>query len=260
MDAKPGTPEFDELDVLVDLVELFESKREPIGFPSPLGAIRFRMEQGNFKTTRSGSVPREQSQGLRSPLRPAGDYHANGACPSQALWHSGGRAAPRPRGRSRGPIQGSQWKRFPLKAMAKLGWISNRPNLADNAEATIRELIQRTGGPAVAAAAALYRKNDYARANAKADSHALKAWCWRVLADASENSPEVDYERGTVTPKFIRKVARLSWYEAGPFLAKELLQSTDRTCGCATSSEDLSRRRRPLPRRWATCDWPHPSL
>ena len=30
------------------------------------------------------------------------------------------------------------------------------------------------------------RKNDYARANAKMDPYALKAWCWKVLADANE--------------------------------------------------------------------------
>ena len=49
MDAAPGSPEFDELDVLVDLVELYESKHEPMGYPSPLAAIEFRMEQGTSK-------------------------------------------------------------------------------------------------------------------------------------------------------------------------------------------------------------------
>ena len=49
MDATPDSPEFDELDVLVDLVELYESKHEPMGYPSPLAAIEFRMEQGNLR-------------------------------------------------------------------------------------------------------------------------------------------------------------------------------------------------------------------
>ena len=49
MDAAPGSPEFDELDVLVDLVEHYESKHEPMGYPSPLAAIEFRMEQGNLR-------------------------------------------------------------------------------------------------------------------------------------------------------------------------------------------------------------------
>ena len=45
MDATDGTPESEELDVLTDLVELYEAKHVPMGFPSPLGANRFRMEQ-----------------------------------------------------------------------------------------------------------------------------------------------------------------------------------------------------------------------
>ena len=48
MDAAPGSPEGDELDVLVDLVELYESKHEPMGYPSPLAALEFRMDQGGM--------------------------------------------------------------------------------------------------------------------------------------------------------------------------------------------------------------------
>ena len=46
MEATSGTDEFDELRVLTDLVELYESKHEPMGYPSPIAAIEFRMEQG----------------------------------------------------------------------------------------------------------------------------------------------------------------------------------------------------------------------
>lgn len=44
-DAKPGTPEGDELELLVLLVEKYEEATHPIGLPDPLTAIRFRMEQ-----------------------------------------------------------------------------------------------------------------------------------------------------------------------------------------------------------------------
>ena len=47
--AKPGTPEGDELDLLVTLVELYEEKQFPIALPSPVEAIRFRMEQQGLK-------------------------------------------------------------------------------------------------------------------------------------------------------------------------------------------------------------------
>jgi len=45
MDARPGTPEADELDVLATLVEAYEDRHFPIDDPDPLAAIEFRMEQ-----------------------------------------------------------------------------------------------------------------------------------------------------------------------------------------------------------------------
>jgi HTH-type transcriptional regulator/antitoxin HigA len=43
--AEEGTPEADEMEVLVTLIEAYENKRYPIGPPSPIEAIKFRMEQ-----------------------------------------------------------------------------------------------------------------------------------------------------------------------------------------------------------------------
>jgi len=45
IDAEPGTPESEELDLWVTLVEVYENEYEPIEAPDPLDAIRFRMEQ-----------------------------------------------------------------------------------------------------------------------------------------------------------------------------------------------------------------------
>lgn len=44
-DARPGTREADELDILATLVEAFERVHDPIDLPDPLEAIRFRLEQ-----------------------------------------------------------------------------------------------------------------------------------------------------------------------------------------------------------------------
>ena len=45
MRAEIGTPEGDRLDLLVTLVELYESARWPIAAPDPIEAIRFMMDQ-----------------------------------------------------------------------------------------------------------------------------------------------------------------------------------------------------------------------
>ena len=45
IDAKPGSEEGDELDVLATLVEAYERHNFPISSPDPVEAILFRMEQ-----------------------------------------------------------------------------------------------------------------------------------------------------------------------------------------------------------------------
>ena len=45
MDAKPGTPQGDELELLSLLLHDYEEKVFPIARPDPVAAIRFRMEQ-----------------------------------------------------------------------------------------------------------------------------------------------------------------------------------------------------------------------
>ena len=45
MSAEPDSPQGDRLDVLVTLVEAYERDHYPIGFPDPVEAIKFRMEQ-----------------------------------------------------------------------------------------------------------------------------------------------------------------------------------------------------------------------
>ncbi len=45
MRAKRGTPEGDRLDVLVTLVEAWERQHYPLGFPDPIEAIKYHMDQ-----------------------------------------------------------------------------------------------------------------------------------------------------------------------------------------------------------------------
>ncbi len=47
-DAKPGSPEGDELEILGLLIEKYEQAHFPIDFPDPIEAIKFRMEQMGY--------------------------------------------------------------------------------------------------------------------------------------------------------------------------------------------------------------------
>ncbi len=49
MNAKPNTPQMDELEVLTTLVEAYEEQHYKIEAPDPIEAIKFRMEQEGLK-------------------------------------------------------------------------------------------------------------------------------------------------------------------------------------------------------------------
>jgi HTH-type transcriptional regulator / antitoxin HigA len=222
MDVEPGTSEGEELDVLTDLVEHYEEKHVALGYPSAVAAIEFRLDQAGL--TQRDLVPfigsrakvSEVLSGKRQITMPmARALHEHLGIPAEVLLQERGVSL-------EDPLAGIEWNRFPVKAMVKLGWIPKVKNLESRAQELVSGLIRRAGGRAVAAAA-LYRKNDYARANAKMDPYALKAWCWKVLADANEARPPVSYKPGTITLDFLGQLARLSWSDEGPRLAKEFL-------------------------------------
>lgn len=89
MNAELDTPEGDELDILVTLIEAYEEKAHPVETPDPIEAIRFRMEQYgmsngdlvqyigstgrvseilNYKRGLSITMIRRLSAGLKIPL------------------------------------------------------------------------------------------------------------------------------------------------------------------------------------------------
>ena len=217
--AKEGTPESDELDVLADLVELYESKREMFGYPDPVDAIAFRMDQAGL--TRRDMVPllgstarvAEVLSGKRAITMPmARALHQHLGIPAEVLLREPG-----------GDSGAIDFLKFPLKELVKRGWIGDVPDLRANAEQLIRGLAANAGVQP-AAIAALYRKNDHQRINAKTDRHALWAWCWRVMAEANEHPPDRAYAPGIVTPDFLSEVARLSPAEDGPTRARDFLR------------------------------------
>ena len=50
-DAKRGTPEGDELEILGILIDQYENENFPIDLPDPIEAIKFRMEQLGYSQT-----------------------------------------------------------------------------------------------------------------------------------------------------------------------------------------------------------------
>jgi HTH-type transcriptional regulator/antitoxin HigA len=127
-----------------------------------------------------------------------------------------------PRPVSSQPAEQLDWTRFPLKTMAKLGWIPRGRNPVARASQLMTEFV-RHAGAGVVAESALYRKSPHARANTKSDPYALRAWCWKALAEAREVRLSTPDEPGILAVEFLRQLAHFSWSQDGPRFAAEFL-------------------------------------
>lgn len=220
MGSEYGSPEGDELDVLVTLVESWEDEHYPIGYPEPHEAIKFRMEQAGLNPRDlvpiigSRAKVSEVLSGKRAITMPmARALHEHLGIPADVLLRKLGTES------FESPADIDP-QRYPIKKMAKLGWIKEGGESKYSTGELIAEMIHKAGGDK---APATYRVNDSQRVNAKTDPYALQAWCWRVMALANARAMACDYVPGTVTLELLREVAHLSNSEKGPLLARDFL-------------------------------------
>jgi HTH-type transcriptional regulator/antitoxin HigA len=220
MNATMGSPEADELSVLADLVEAYETKRFPIALPTPVDAIRFRMEQAGLEPrdlepyigSRSKvSEVLSGKQSLTLPMIRA--LHTHLGIPAEVLVIESSVS------NDTGTLD---WSRFPIKEMAKRGWISSPATIKAKAEDLICELIAKAGGMK-AVPMPLCRRNDAMRQNAKTDTYALLAWCLKALSASRDQKVRGAYKTGTVTLDVLTSLSKLSVYEDGPRRARDLL-------------------------------------
>jgi HTH-type transcriptional regulator/antitoxin HigA len=223
MDARAETAEMDELELLTALVEMYEDQHYPISPPDPIEAIKFRMDQ--LGLTQKEMVPYIGSKSKVSEIlngkRPLTlammrSLHKALGISAEVLLKMPGAGFP-------DEMQGLEWKKFPLVEMAKRCWLPVKENIQERAEEIMRDLIEQAGGME-AASAAFFRQTRSARFNAKMDTYALTAWCLRVLALAGKNPLTKKYSKGAIKQSTLQEVARLSYFEDGPLLAKEYLE------------------------------------
>jgi HTH-type transcriptional regulator/antitoxin HigA len=217
----------DELAVLAELVEVYERKHFPIALPTPVEAIRFRMEQMGLEPR--DLAPHIGSRGKVSEVlsgkRPLSlamirALHKNLGIPADVLLQEqSGELEPSAIYDDASQVE---WGRFPLVEMGKLGWFEAVGAVHDKAEEICRNLVMAAGGMR-AVPVPLWRRGDRRSPNAKADPYALFAWTMRVLGNARAHSLAVTYRPGTATKEFLVGIARLSAREDGPIVAKQEL-------------------------------------
>ena len=116
-----------------------------------------------------------------------------------------------------------EWNRFPLEEMISRGWIkANLFKAKDGAEELLRRFFAPLGSPLEVAA--MYKRTDSMRSARSFDKYALAAWTARIIVQALNDPPPVDYTQGDVSLDFMREIARLSWSDSGPLLAQEFLE------------------------------------
>ncbi len=223
MDAKPGTAEMDELELLTALVEMYEERHFPISPPDPIDAIKFRMEQ--LGLGQKDMVPfigtkskvSEVLNGKRTlTLAMMRSLNKGLGISAEVLLKEPGANFP-------SEIQDMEWYRFPVVEMAKRRWIPDVDDLKAKAEELIRDSISQAGGLKIEPTV-FFRQGRRGRYNPKMDQYALTAWCIRVLFLARKNPLRTKYIKGSIKMRTLQEIARLSYFDNGPLLAREYLE------------------------------------
>lgn len=117
------------------------------------------------------------------------------------------------------------FSRFPLKEMLQRGCFGNFDGnihrLKDYAEDLIGTFMHDLLPKRMEAA--FLRAPLHQRGNRHADEMAILAWRMCVLRKAREVISIREYKHGTITPLWLRELAKLSAFDEGPKLAKEYL-------------------------------------
>jgi len=222
MDAKPGTADMDELELMTALVEMYEERHFHISWPDPIEAIKFRMEQLGLGQKDlvafigSKSKVSEVLNGKR-PLTLAmmRGLHKGLGIPAEVLLKE-------PGGQFPATLPNIEWSRFPLLEMAKRGWVTLVNGMRERAEEVMRPFVEAAGG-LDAVTAPLFRQGIAGRLNAKADTYAVAAWCMRGSAQALKRPLETPFRKEKLTLSVLKDIARLSYFKDGPLLAREYL-------------------------------------
>ena len=227
LDPKPNSKEENELELLALVIQDFERQTVPPVKADAIESILFRMDQ--MRLTRKDLIP----------------YIGSISKVSEVLSRKRPLSLPMIRRLNQGmgipadilieDVETDRsvvdqdpemdFTRFPLKEMLERGCFGdfegNVQRLKDYAEDLVtkfmRDLLPKQMGPA------FLRAPLHQRGDRQADETAILAWRMCVLRKAREVVSTRDYKRDTVTPAWMRELAKLSAFDEGPKLAKEYL-------------------------------------
>ncbi len=214
-DPAPGTPNGDRLELLAKLVEDYEKSRFHFRRPDPVEAIRFRMEEQGLKQKDLAPLlgGRSRVSEILAGKRPL--TLAAVRALSDKL-HIPADLLVREPDATYGEDDEADEVSLPL--LAKAGWFSDE----EISRLTSRDIVQRYLKPKHGP---LYLKQTLTFGSTpETNKRNLKLWVGRVreLAEKSKGSRGT-WQADTFNQEFLVYVAKLSWSESGPRLAREFL-------------------------------------
>lgn len=217
----PGTADGNELELLAHLIDDYERQKHDLGYPSPVEAIRFRMEQQGLKPKDlvpylgSPSKVSEILNGKRPlTLTMIRRLHEGLGLPAEVLIAEKADRLP-----PEIPVE-----KFPLKVMYERGWFSWFSGSWNEAWEQADELLRRffNNNLDLETIPALHRQR--VRSGSEEDLFALHAWKTRVIRVATAKQLKAPYDPTAINEKFINNLRALSLHADGPKLALSLLE------------------------------------
>ena len=222
-DAEPNTQEGEELELLVTLVELYEKETYPIEAPDPISAIKFRMEQLGLKNNDlipyigSKSKVSEVLSGKRQlSLNMIRKLHETFHIPAEVLIKEPDKKLCVSEVMKHG-------QNFPFTEMFNRGWFKDFCVCTLNEAKEYKEeiLTKFVGNFAIQDFLLCYNRKSETE-NTKIIDDILLAWRIRVMNVAyREKLPT--WNKMCLSDTFFTELARLSYFDEGPRLAKEYL-------------------------------------
>jgi len=209
----------EKLSILTTLVEDYESKLFPESFPSPVEAIKFRMEQANLKPTDlipfigSRSRVSEILSGKRKlTVEMMRALESGLGIPAKVLLKE-------PENDTDSIYQ--NWSKNLLREMSNRGYFGNKALTDANGGVLIKSFFSQIGNPAQLQG--MLRQSSY-RSDPSTDKRALSAWATRILEKAGRVKTTTKYKDGVVNLAFMQQLAKLSVEKDSPLVVQAYLK------------------------------------
>jgi len=220
-----GSAEGDRLELLTVLIEAYENSKFPIEAPDPVDAILFRMQEKGLK--QADLIPyfgtRSRVSEVLGRKRPLTVQMIRALSIGLGISAETLVGLSAPDDHATSDKASVDWSKFPLKEMARRGWLSD---LSIKAKTGVEELVKgfiEDAGLQFGAAA--FRRSIGGEAASPTTRYALYAWLARVIQQARAVKPRLGpFEPEKLSAGFLRELAQLSWSERGPLLAVEFLE------------------------------------